>query len=109
MHELALVESLIDSVEASAEGARVRKVEIQVGALLAVVPDTLRMFFSLCTERTRMEGAELSIEEVDALARCRRCDIRETFFYGREPCPCGADEWEIVKGEELRLIAIEVC
>jgi len=108
MHELALMESLVATVEREVAG-RVMAVRLEVGALSAVVPDALRFCFDLCVEGTRLQGAELEILEVPGRGRCRRC-AEELAIDGPlwPTCRCGSPDVEIVAGRELGVREVEV-
>ena len=80
MHELALMESLVDAVRENVRGARVKTVRLEVGKLSCVLPDALRFCFEISTQGTELEGAtperrpdgRLKIAvEIDATARGR--------------------------------------
>jgi hydrogenase nickel incorporation protein HypA/HybF len=66
MHELGLMESLVEAVEAQLPpGERARVVRLEVGALAAVVPEALRFCFDVCAAGTRIEGAVLEVRPVE--------------------------------------------
>ena len=52
---------------------RIGTVEVKVGHLRQVVPDSLAFAFTLVAEGTVAEGAELLLEEVPAAGVCRAC------------------------------------
>ena len=64
MHELAIVEGVIDAVMEKLPDATVTCVRLDIGTLSGVVPDALRFSFELATEGTNLAGAELEISEV---------------------------------------------
>lgn len=61
MHELAITQAIVEQCAARCEGARVLRVVIEIGTLSAVQPEAVRFAFSLCTEGTLLEGAQLEI------------------------------------------------
>jgi hydrogenase nickel incorporation protein HypA/HybF len=63
MHELGIVEQIVEIVGARTGGVPVKRVVLEVGTLSCVLPDALRFCFDLATEGTVVEGAELSIRE----------------------------------------------
>jgi hydrogenase nickel incorporation protein HypA/HybF len=63
MHELAIVEDVIDRVSERAGGARVVRVVLEIGRLTAVLPDAVRFCFDLASEGTAAAGARLDIVE----------------------------------------------
>ena len=62
MHEMAITQSVVDAVCEHAAGRRVHSVKLEVGALCAVVPDSMQFCFELATEGTVADGARLDLE-----------------------------------------------
>jgi hydrogenase nickel incorporation protein HypA/HybF len=108
MHELAVMESIVTTVEERVGAARVCRLHLQIGALAGVVPDALRFCFEACAQGTALEGAELEIDEVDGRGRCRICGGETALASFLELCPCGSAELEVIAGNELRVTSVEV-
>ena len=109
MHELSIAEAVLAIVERHAAGRTVRKVELQVGHLRQVVPSALTFAFELLSDGTALEGAELVIEEVPALGRCRACGAESRLEWFPLQCQtCGGLDVELVAGEELLVDALEL-
>lgn len=108
MHELGLTMEIVDIAVERAEGRRVKKLRVGVGALAAVVPDSLRFCFEVCAKDTVLEGAELLLEKVAGVGRCRACgaEVPLTVPYGE--CACGGIDMELVRGYELTVVDMEV-
>src|SRR3954470_4313966 len=103
MHEMALVEEIID-IAASARGEqRVLRIVLEVGKLSAVLPDALRFCFEVAREGTALAGAALEIVEVPGRGRCRACgaEVMLERPFGR--CACTSTDLEWLAGEELRI------
>lgn len=109
MHELALAADVIDTVCRRAGGARVIRVQLEVGKLAAVLPDAIRFCFDLASEGTAAEGARLEILEVAGRARCRQCsgELELERAFGR--CACGSSDLEWLSGEQLTILEMEVA
>jgi hydrogenase nickel incorporation protein HypA/HybF len=109
MHELSIAESVVRIAEENAHGRRVRKVELKVGHLRQVVPSALEFAFELVAQGTPVEGAELVIEPVPAVGRCRSCGD-ETALESFPWCcaSCGSLDLEVLRGEELLVDALEL-
>ena len=108
MHELALMESVVEAVCERLPEQRVTAVRLEVGRLTAVVPEALRFCFDVCTRGTPLEGAALEIIDVAGRGRCRSCGHElclESLF---ALCPCGGMDIEVAAGEELRLKEVEI-
>jgi hydrogenase nickel incorporation protein HypA/HybF len=107
MHELALADAIVRIVLAHAGGRRIESVECKVGHLRQVVPDSLAFAFSLLTEGTEAEGAELVIEEIPAAGTCRACGTESEFDGFPLAChACGGLDVELLRGEELLVDAV---
>lgn len=108
MHELALMQSLVATVEEQVPD-RVTRVRLEIGRLTAVVPDALRFCFDVCARGTRLEGALLEIVDVAPRARCGTCG-REDEVEGDVVlrCACGSVELSMLAGRELRIAEVEV-
>ena len=109
MHELAIADSIVAVACDHANGRRVAKVEVVVGALRQVVPSALEFAFELVAAGTPLEGAELVLEHVDARVRCRNC-FGESVCAGF-PLACGrcqSDHVDVIAGEELHVDTLEL-
>lgn len=87
---------------------RISVIKLQVGALAAVVPDSLEFCFEMLSRDTVASGAELDIETVPIVARCSAC--REIFEVENHVflCPqCEEPALELISGRELSLVSIE--
>jgi Zn finger protein HypA/HybF involved in hydrogenase expression len=65
MHELGLCEGILDAVERRAAGREVAGVKVRVGEALRVVEPALDQAFTLVSEGTVAEGAQIEMVEVD--------------------------------------------
>jgi hydrogenase nickel incorporation protein HypA/HybF len=109
MHELAIAESVVDIATRHAAGRRVARVELEVGHLRQVVPSALSFAFELVARGTPVEGAELSMREVEAAGRCLSCGADTPLPTLPLTCgSCGGFDVEVTRGEELRVEALEL-
>ena len=113
MHEMGIAMEIVDIAKASIpqdmQGARVQRVNLQVGKLSAIVPDSLRFCFDLVVKETPLEGAELAIEEVPVVARCKDCQTRWTVTEAVFTCKaCQSGAIDIISGRELDIKSIEI-
>lgn len=109
MHELSIAQAIADVAARHAAGRRVVKVEVRVGHLRQVVPDSLEFAFSLITQGTALDGAALDITHVPPAGRCRDCG-GESVMDGFPLCctACGGLDLELLAGEELLVEALEL-
>jgi hydrogenase nickel incorporation protein HypA/HybF len=108
MHELAIAESVIETITARTGERTVRAVRLEVGRLSGVSADSLRFCFELATADTPVNGATLLIDEPAGRARCVTCGEE---FLVDEPillCACGSSDVRVLAGEELRILSVEV-
>lgn len=112
MHELSIAQGILDIVRETLRerpDAVVERVFVDVGALVAVVPDSLDFCYGAITAGTPMEKSELVIREVPISVRCRDCggeSAVESFVFR---CPhCDGSSLETLSGNELSVTGIEV-
>jgi hydrogenase nickel incorporation protein HypA/HybF len=113
MHELSIVSSVVDTVITSLErypGARVTEVRLNVGALAAVIEDSLQFCYGIATEGTPLEGSRLVVNLIPVTVHCAACGRNgaiESLQSFR--CPhCGEPASDIRHGRELDIDAIEI-
>jgi len=112
MHEMSLVESIMDAIFEMKEKNnwdKVKKVVIRVGEMRQVIPEIMVFAFNTASKSTPLDGAELVIEDVKLHFRCKKC-MKE---WGEENmaflCPfCGSIEVELLNGMELEIESLEV-
>jgi hydrogenase nickel incorporation protein HypA/HybF len=109
MHELSVSSAIVDTAVRHAAGRRVTSVQVRLGRLRQVVPESLAFYWQLVTRETVCEGSRLDQEVVPAVLRCEDCardwEIDMPFFR----CPgCGTADVTVVSGEELEVESIEV-
>jgi hydrogenase nickel incorporation protein HypA/HybF len=74
MHELSVASAVIDTATRHAAGRRVTVVELRVGGLRQVVPDSLAFYFEHVARGTLCAGARLEVEIVPTRLHCRTCE-----------------------------------
>ena len=105
---MAITQGVVEAVCEHAAGRRVHSVRVEVGALCAVVPDSMQFCFDLATEGTVADGARLDLDVRPGSARCRTCGrefvLRDLILL----CPCGSADVEVLAGRDLRILSMEV-
>jgi hydrogenase nickel incorporation protein HypA/HybF len=110
MHELSLADAVVRIACAHAGERRIEKIELKVGHLRQVVPDSLAFAFTLLAEGTVAEGAELVMEDVPAAGVCRACGVESEWSGFPLACAgCGSLDVELVRGEELLVDALTMA
>mgnify|MGYP000114957802 CR=1 FL=1 len=110
MHEASIVESLIGLVaESVPPGSRVSRVDVQVGLLTGVSPDSMQFYFEILREDTVCAQAELAVTLEPLRARCGGCGALHSLDEMSWLCPaCGAAGLTFENGDELHVRSVEV-
>jgi len=113
MHELAVVNSLVEQLNAEVQrlgvGGRVTRVHLRLGALTTFVGAAMTFYFDALVKDTPLAGARLEVEEVAVAGTCRGCGAAVTVDAPPFACAtCGSPELELTSGRELVIDAIEV-
>ena len=114
MHEISIALQIVDIAAASIPPnmgkTRVEKVNLRIGKLAAVVPESLRFCFEMAAKDTPLQGAQLSIEELPGVAKCNDCGTKWTIRGLSFQCEkCQSGSIEIISGRELDIQSIEIA
>lgn len=113
MHEMGIamqiVEIAVASIPSDLKNAQVQRVNLKVGKLAAVVPESLQFCFQIAIQDTPLRDADLNIEEIPLRIRCADCNdewtAHEPVFLCRK---CHGGSIEMLSGRELDITSIEV-
>lgn len=113
MHELSLVMTLIEQVDAevrrSGEAGHVARVTLRVGRLSGVNADAMRFAFDAVKPGSVVRDATLEINPEPAQVVCRDCGAVSPFDEWRPYCPeCSSRSISVTGGRDLLLESIEV-
>ncbi|NLF69835.1 MAG: hydrogenase maturation nickel metallochaperone HypA [Candidatus Anammoximicrobium sp.] len=113
MHEMSIVQTLIEQVEAEVEksgrSGRVVGLDLVIGRLSGVNADSIRFAHEVLAPGTILEGSTLRISQPAAYSDCRACGVRAEIEAFSMQCPhCGSDDIVIDGGRELLLQSIEL-
>lgn len=112
MHELAITQSMIELVHEHADragAARVRQINLVLGALSGCVNECVQLYFDMLAKGSPLEGARLSFKCVPATGHCRDCGLTFEIVEPSWVCPdCGNGRVELAGGGELYVESIEV-
>ena len=113
MHELSIISSVVESVIDSLEkfpGARVVEVRLKVGALAAVVEDSLQFCYGIATEDTPLAGSRLVVNVLPVRVHCTACgaDSEIESLQNFRCSLCGEPASDIRQGREMEIDAIEI-
>ncbi len=105
MHELALVQGLLNTVIEQAELHNIKKIEkikIILGEMTAALPEALQFSFEVLSRDTPAQGADLEIENQPLLLQCQECEHIFKPEMLKFTCPkCTGRKTEILKGREI--------
>ena len=112
MHEMSLMESVLEIVEDEARRAgasSVRTVRLVIGELSHVEPEAMAFCFEAVTRDTVADGAKLEIERTPGRGWCLDCAEEVGLSERFGACPkCGGHKVQMTGGDELRVAELEV-
>jgi len=111
VHEFSIAQALADRLDRIVREkslSRIGAVNLRIGKLQAVVPDSLRFALQVVFEGTPAEGATVNIEEIPCRVRCRTCGGEFEVDAWSLYCPeCEDGSVELVAGKELMFDSVE--
>lgn len=111
MHELSIVQDIIEIIQAELPRHNLTKVEsisLRIGEMRQVVPDALYFGFECLSKNTPLEGAEVKIENIPIKGRCKNCYHEFILENWLDSCQnCGQNHVEIISGKELEIVEFE--
>jgi len=109
VHELSVASAIVDTATRHADGRRVTSVQLRVGHLRQVVPESLAFYFEHVARGTPCEGARLEQEVVPAVLACDDCRYEWGLDAAAFRCPlCASGSVRVAGGDELEVESIEI-
>lgn len=111
MHEFSIVNSLLDMCEANAKehnATKITRVEVKIGKLSGVEPHLLETAFDTFKEKTICDGAEFVVHIQELVAKCTQCSHEVVLNENVFVCPLCQGELEVLDGEEMYLMRLEM-
>lgn len=112
MHELSVVESILDISLKHADrndARRIVKINLVLGELTGIVDQCVTFYWDMLAKDTIAAEAEINFRKVPVVARCTACGKEFTPEELSLVCPaCGADRAELVSGREFQVESIEI-
>ena len=112
MHEFSLATDLLNLARREARKAgliRIDNLFVQIGNIGGVSIDALEFAYSFLREEDEItKNAELIVERIDGVGKCRSCggEFQLDFYYLF--CPkCSTPTIDIISGREFMLVSIE--
>lgn len=112
MHEMSLAQNIleiVDEILSEENHSELKEVVVDIGELIAVVPESLQFCYSALIEQTAYRKSKLTINILPIKAMCKTChrQVKVDKFYF--VCPqCQSQELEIIQGQELHVRYLEV-
>ena len=112
MHELSIVQSIVDIAETQVRQAGARQVdciELDIGQLAGVEWSALDFAWEVAVRHTVLQGAERVVRRIPGKAKCLECQKVFNLSALYDACPdCNAHFHQILSGRELRVSALTV-
>jgi hydrogenase nickel incorporation protein HypA/HybF len=111
MHELSIAQSIIDIVDETLNGenAKLLEISVEIGELVAVVPESLEFCYNVITENTKYSGSKLDITILPLKSKCKNCKKEFQIEKFTFICPyCESSELDVLQGQELKIRHLEV-
>ncbi len=112
MHEYSIVRSLIESCEEHARknfAKKVTKVVVKIGVLSGVEPYLLSEAYEMFRLGTVCSDADLVLNLQKVKVHCNICGAEEELEKNEFICPkCGSFDLEVLDGEEMYLMQLEL-
>lgn len=110
MHELSLCRAIVDTVTEHAGGREVERVNLRIGHLRQVVPETLQFCWQMQVEGTPFHRTELLIDHVPAIVDCADCGRSTALSHPVLRCGwCNGTTVQLVTGEEFLIESIDLA
>ena len=113
MHEMSLLQGILDSVTPVARenhATKVTKIVLDIGVMTQVVEEVMDFDYKILTEDDPLySGSELVMNFLTPRSRCFDCG--EEFEHDRFhlKCPkCGSSATMLLSGRELKIASIEI-
>ena len=111
MHEFSIVQDLLHMCEKNAQennATKITKVEVKIGKLSGVEPHLLQIAFDTFKEKTICDSAEFCIHHQDLVVRCIECKEESTLEKNTFACPKCNGDVEVIDGEDMYLMRLEM-
>ncbi len=114
MHEMGIALQIAEIAQSAipkdAGDIEIEAVNLKVGKLTAIVPESLRFCFEIVAKDTPLADATLNIEEIPIVAVCQECYAETSIENADFSCgKCGSGKLDIISGRELTVSSIEVA
>ena len=109
---MSIAQSILDIVDEymlKEDGKKLMEVTVEVGELVAVVPDSLNFCYDVLIEDTPYQDSKLNLNILPLIGNCTNCDYSFKVENFNFICPsCTSTNITISQGQELRISHLEV-
>lgn len=108
MHEVGLVDGIVEAVQRRAGDRPVARITVRIGTLHRASPGPMEQALELVAAGTNLEGATMGLIQVPVTVTCRTCGAsNESQDVGVVCISCGSTAIDHHGGDELVLESIE--
>ena len=112
MHELSIAQDILAIIKQNVpheELKNIQNVNVKIGDMAGVVPDSLEFSYQAITSGTEMENSRLVIEKIPFVIECELCGKSSTNDIGIRCCSyCGSFDTNVLSGLEMQVVDIEL-
>jgi len=112
MHEMSIAQNILDIVSDTLgenEKSKLKEIVVDIGELVAVVPDSLQFCYDAIIQDTIYKNAVLTINVIPLKIKCADCGNNSRVEKYSFLCPnCHSSKINVVSGEELNIRYLEV-
>ena len=112
MHEFSIAMSIIEIAEAEARKAgatEIKELTLDIGTMSGIEFYALDTAMEMAVKESLLERAKLTINKIQARAKCSECGYEFNINQVLDPCPkCTSLFHELLSGKELKIKSIVV-
>ena len=112
MHEMSIAQNILEIVDDTLndnEKGGLKEIVVDIGELVAVVPDSLQFCYDTIVQDTVYKDAILTINIIPINIECPECGIKSSIEKFVFLCPnCSSPKIKVLSGEELNIRYLEV-
>lgn len=109
MHEISVCCAVAETVRRHASGRRVVAVNVEIGQLRQIVPETMTFCWGHVVDGTELQGARLVVDYIPMRVTCRSCGTSAEMTRPVLVCEgCGGADVTVLGGDEFAIVSIDV-
>lgn len=112
MHELSIVQSIVDIATREAHAAHghaIEEIDIDIGELSGIDMNAFWFAWNIAVKNSLLADAKANIHHIEGKAICLMCQHQFAISHYADPCPaCGEHIIQVISGKELRVKALTI-